>query len=32
MTCDVGNPVPDLVQAQGRGGIKPVNGIPTLPS
>ena len=30
-TYDVGNPGPDLVQAQKCGGIKPVNEIPTLP-
>ena len=29
-TYDVGNPVPGLRQAQQYGGIKPLNGIPTL--
>jgi hypothetical protein len=32
MTYDVGNPGPNLEQEQTFGGIKPVNGIPTLPS
>ena len=31
-TYDVGNLVPNLEQKQTFGGIKPVNGIPTLPS
>ena len=31
-TFDVGNPGPGLVQAQKWGGIKPVNGFPTLSS
>jgi hypothetical protein len=30
MTYDVGNPNPDLGQAQRCGRVKPVNGIPTL--
>ena len=32
MTYDVGNPDPDLRQVQKYGGVKPFNGIPTLPS
>ena len=32
MTYDVGNPDPDLRQVQKCGGVKPVNGIQTLPS
>jgi hypothetical protein len=32
MTYDVGNPGPGLGQAQQCGGVKTVNGIPTLPS
>ena len=31
-TYDVGNPGHDLRQSQKCGGVKPVNGIPTLPS
>jgi hypothetical protein len=31
MTHDVGNPDPGLEQEQKWGGVKPVNGIPTLP-
>ena len=30
-TYDVGNPYPGLGQAQKYGGVKPFNGIPTLP-
>ena len=32
MACDVGHPGPGLGQAEKCGGVKPVNGIPTLPS
>jgi len=32
MTYDVGNPGPDLGQAQKYGGVKLANGIPTFPS
>jgi hypothetical protein len=31
MTYDVGNPDSGIGQAQKCGGVKPVNGIPTLP-
>jgi hypothetical protein len=31
MTYDIGNPGPDLGQAQKCGRLKLVNGIPTLP-
>jgi hypothetical protein len=31
MKYDVGNPGSGLVEAQKCGGVKPVNGIPTLP-
>ena len=31
-TYDIGNAGPGLGQAQKYGGVKPVNGIPTLPS
>jgi hypothetical protein len=31
-TCDVGNPGLGLEQAQRCGEVKPVNGIPALPS
>jgi len=32
MTCDVGHPGPGLGQAEKCGGVKLVDGIPTLPS
>jgi hypothetical protein len=32
MTYEVGNPGPGLGQAQQCGGVKPVTGIPNLPS
>jgi hypothetical protein len=32
MTYDIGNPGPDLEQAQKCGGVKWINGIPTLSS
>jgi hypothetical protein len=31
-TDDIGNPSPGLGQAQQCGGVKPINGISTLPS
>ena len=31
-TCEVGNPDPDLEQAHTCGSIKPLHGMPTLPS
>jgi len=32
MTYDVGNPAPGLGQIKHCGGVKPVNGISTIPS